>query len=158
MPKTKSIKDEAAKYLDLLEEMEDKEKDRKWIAFKRNVIMSGDKYYEKLSEAMRKIECSEDFVYEQTWRCLNWLVDESPEDINEIWDVVPEVVDREVDIYTSKLTGWLNEHNSHVYYLTEALAQSDVKDGFQLLSLAQYDAIREIWVAVITIVEHSEGE
>ena len=144
MPKTKSIKDEAAKYLDLLEETEDKEKDRKWISFKLEVI-GKDKRYQKLSEAMHKIECSEDFVYEQVWQCLNWLVDEAPGNDLLIEDAMLDMVDGRVDIYTANLTKWLNQSASHVYYLTEVLEGNDIKDGFQLLALAQYRAIEEIW-------------
>lgn len=152
MPKTKSIKDEAAKYLDLLERQEDKEKDRKWISFKLEII-GKDKRHLKLSEVMHKIECSEDFVYEQTWRCLNWLVGEAPEDIDEVEDVLLDAIDREVNIYTSDLTSWLNQSASHVYYLTEVLESNDIKDGFQLLTMAQYRAIEEIWREVIHLIE-----
>lgn len=151
MPKTKSIKDEAAKYLDLLERQEDKEKDRKWISFKLEVI-GKDKRHLKLSEAMHRIECSEDFVYEQAWRCLNWLVDEAPEDIDEAEDVLLDAIDREVDIYTSDLTSWLNQSASHVYYLTEALEEDNIKDGFQLLAFAQFRAIEEIWRGVLDLI------
>ncbi len=151
MSKTKSIKDEAAKYLNLLEEMEDKETNRKWISFKLEVI-GKDKRYLKFSEAMHKIDCSEDFVYEQTWRCLNWLVDEAPEDIDEVEDVLLDAIDREVDIYTSNLTSWLNQSASHVYYLTEVLEEDGIKDGFQLLAFAQFRAIEEIWRGVLGLV------
>lgn len=152
MPKTKSIKDEAAKYLDLLEEHEDKKKDRKWISFKLEVI-GKDKRYLKLSEIMHKIECSEDFVYKQVWRCLNWLVDEAPESDVPIEDALLDTIDGKVDIYTANLTKWLNQSPSHVYYLTEVLEDSDIKDGFQLLGLAQYRAIEEIWREVMYLVE-----
>jgi len=151
MPKTKSIKDEAAKYLDLLEEQEDKKKNRKWISFKLEVI-GEDERHRKLSDIMHKIECSEDFVYEQVWRCLNWLVDEAPESDVLIEDALLDTIDREVDIYTSNLTKWLNQSPSHVYYLTEALEENGIKDGFQLLALAQYRAIEEIWRGVLDLV------
>lgn len=151
MPKTKSIKDEAAKYLDLLERQEDKEKDRKWISFKLEII-GKDKRYQKLSEAMHKIECSEDFVYEQVWQCLNWLVDEAPGNDLLIEDALSDTIDREVDIYTANLTKWLNQSASHVYYLTEVLEGDGIKDGFQLLALAQYRAIEEIWRGVLDLI------
>ena len=149
MPKTKSIKDEAAKYLDLFEEK--KKDDKTYMVFKSEVIMQDNEYYEKISEIMRKIECSQDFVYEQTCRCLEWLVDEAPEDSDEIEDILLEVIDGEVDVYTSGLTEWLNQSNYHVYYLTDAL-ESGIKDGFQLLSLAQYHAIEEVWRGIIDLV------
>lgn len=151
MPKTKSIKDEAAKYLDLLEEQEDKKKDRKWISFKLEVI-GKDKRYSKLSEIMHRIECSEDFVYEQVWRCLNWLVDEAPGNDVLIEDALLDTIDGEVDTYTANLTKWLNQSPSHVYYLTEVLEDSDIKDGFQLLGLAQYRAIEEIWREIVSLI------
>ena len=151
--KIKSIKDEAAKYLDLFERQENKEKDRRWIAFKGDVIMSGNEHYEKLSEVMRKIECSEDFVYEQTWNCLSWLVDGVLEDPDEIEDMLLEAIDREVDIYTSDLTGWLNKSVWHVYYLGEALKLGSAEDGFQLLMRAQYCAIEEVWREIIHLIQ-----
>jgi len=151
MPKTKSIKDEAAKYLDLLEEREDKKEDRRWISFKIEVIGS-DERYKKLSKIMHEIECSEDFIYDQVWGCLNWLVDEAPESDVLIEDALLDIVDREVDTYTSHLTGWLNQSPFHVYYLTEALEGSDIKDGFQLLTMAQYRAIEEIWREIVCLI------
>jgi len=152
MPKTKSIKDEAAKYLDLLEEQEDKKKDRIWISFKLEVI-GKDERYNKLSEIMHRIECSEDFVYDQVWQCLNWLVDEAPGNDVLIEDAMIEAIDGKVDTYTSDLTGWLNQSASHVYYLTEVLENHDIKDGFQLLTMAQYRAIEEIWREVMYLIE-----
>lgn len=151
MLRTKNIKDEAAKYLDLLEEMEDKKKNRKWISFKLEVIGKNERYL-KLSEMIHRIECAEDFIYEQVWQCLNWLVDEAPGNDVLIEDALLDAIDREIDIYTSNLTEWLNQSPSHVYYLTEALEESDIKNGFQLLGFAQYRAIEEIWRGVLDLV------
>jgi len=64
-----------------------------------------------------------------------------------------ETIDIEVDVYTSNLTEWLNQSNYHVYYLTEALETNDIKDGFQLLGLAQDLAIEEVWREVIHLIQ-----
>lgn len=49
------------------------------------------------------------------------------------------IYELEADIYTSDLTGWLNDNVNNVCYLTDALDNNpDIKDGFQLLTYAQY--------------------
>lgn len=58
----------------------------------------------------------------------------------------PEI---EADIYTSDLTKWLNSRNDRVYYLSEALENSDITDGFQLLMMAQSIEREEIYYSVL---------
>jgi hypothetical protein len=43
----------------------------------------------------------------------------------------------EPSIYTADLTNWLNGSNANVYYLTEAIQNYGVTDGFEALSMAQ---------------------
>lgn len=70
-----------------------------------------------------------------------------------------EIIDGLVDVYTSDLTSWLNDSNYNVYYLTEALEEMEIKDGFKALQMAQYKAIDEIYSEVVNLLENGkEGE
>lgn len=60
----------------------------------------------------------------------------------------------EADVYTSDITEWLNSINSRVYYLTEALEDFDIKDGFQLISYAQYLEIREVYQMGLEVIKN----
>jgi hypothetical protein len=66
--------------------------------------------------------------------------DEALENLDEI----------EPSCYTSDLTAWLNSNNSYVYYLTQALEESGIKDGFQLLTYAQSIWLREMTEAIVS--------
>jgi len=74
-------------------------------------------------------------------------------------DHIIEHVDSCVDCYTSGLTEWLNSNNRRVYYLTEALDEFDPKDGFQngfqVLSMAQYKEISEVYYSVYKVLENN---
>ena len=65
-------------------------------------------------------------------------------------DNINEKIDGTTDIYTSNLTAWLNHNNSNVYYLTEALEEQEIKDGFNLLQIAQYKAIEESYYSFLS--------
>lgn len=67
-------------------------------------------------------------------------------------DLIYEWIDSEVDPYTSGLTEWLNSHNENVYYLTQALEEQEIKDGFQALQVAQYKAIDEVFNSALRIL------
>ena len=58
----------------------------------------------------------------------------------------PEI---EADIYTSDLTAWLNSRNDRVYYLTKALEEYEIKDGFQALQAAQIIEKEEVYWSVL---------
>ena len=92
----------------------------------------------------------DNFIYQTFLRLL-----ESIEDFGEIEDyedVRHEIVDGLVDPYTSNLTKWLNDSNLNVHYLTEAMEEG-AEDGFQLLMVAQYKAIDEIYSSVVSLLE-----
>jgi len=84
----------------------------------------------------------DDDVYERIEDIIDTLSD-IDDDASE--DEIQERIDGiEPDVYTSDLTEWLNARNDNVYYLTEALEEMEIKDGFQLLAYAQSIYIREI--------------
>jgi len=62
-----------------------------------------------------------------------------------------ELIEGLVDVYTSDLTAWLHDHNSNVHYLKEAL-ENEPEDEFQLLGMAQYIAIEEIYNEVVDLL------
>lgn len=59
----------------------------------------------------------------------------------------PEI---EADTYTSELTKWLHSRNDRVYYLTEALEEYEINDGFQALYLAQLCERGEVYDSVLS--------
>jgi hypothetical protein len=65
-------------------------------------------------------------------------------------DAIAEI---EPDAYTAGLTAWLNARVDHVYYLTEVLEESDIKDGFQLLAAAQQKQLHEVGYALVSALE-----
>ena len=83
-----------------------------------------------------------------TYRFIEMAVDAIADCENED-EIEERIFEIEPDIYTSDLTAWLNERNDHVYYLTEALEEMDIKDGFALLSAAQAIQIREVAFSVL---------
>jgi len=67
------------------------------------------------------------------------------------------IYETEADVYTSDLTSWLNADNRNVYYLTEALEEYELKEGFQVLSIAQKLYIEEIGNGLLNgIIKHLE--
>jgi len=64
----------------------------------------------------------------------------------------------ESDVYTSDLTSWLNSRNDRTYYLTEAIEEYGVKDGFDALSLAQYQEKSEVFWSVKNSLENTVEE
>ena len=77
------------------------------------------------------------------------------EDRDQAIDALSEI---EPDCYTSDLTSWLNSNSRNVYYLTEALEEMEIRDGFQALSYAQSRYIDEIGYAIIDGIDELIGE
>lgn len=74
--------------------------------------------------------------------------------IEELEDNRGEIVDGLVDVYTSDLTAWLNESPANVYYITESQEENGATtDGFQILAMAQYKAIDEVFGSVVELLE-----
>jgi hypothetical protein len=59
----------------------------------------------------------------------------------------PEI---EADTYTSELTKWLHSRNDRVHYLTEALEEYEIKDGFRALRVAQLCEREEVYYSVLS--------
>jgi len=68
-------------------------------------------------------------------------------------DIDSAIDNIEADPYTAGLTHWLASDINRVYYLTEAIEQYEPKDGFQVLTLAQYDEKREVYSSVQNSLE-----
>ena len=93
-----------------------------------------DTTYRFLSDAL-------DLIYE--------LDDKATED-----DIREAIFERiEADVYTSDLTAWLGARNDHVYYLTEALEESGITDGFQALMYAQKKHKEEVAFDLVSELE-----
>jgi len=87
-----------------------------------------------------------DSIYEVVNEVAAELADSNPDtDLDELREVIAEI---EPDVYTSDLTSWLNETPYNVYYLDEALKEG-IKDGFDLLSRAQYLFKQEVANALL---------
>jgi hypothetical protein len=71
----------------------------------------------------------------------------------------PEI---EADTYTSELTKWLHSRNDRVHYLTEALEEYEIKDGFWALQEAQLREREEVYYSVLSSLRElcgaQEGE
>lgn len=137
-------------------EVKTRETGEKFVCFKPEVIEKNTEEYRKLSEVIwgLKKNLGEDFVYWEVYNCLSEIIDLAPETEEGLEDILENI---EPDVYTSDLTEWLNEHNGHVFYLTEALETYEIKDGFELLAVAQELAKREVWTEVIELIR-SEAE
>jgi hypothetical protein len=91
-----------------------------------------------------------DFDYSIYFRVLDSLKDY--DDDTEVEDIEGELINGLIDAYTADLTDWLASSDDNVYYLTKALEEYEEKDGFRLLALAQFEAIREIYDVVINFL------
>jgi len=87
----------------------------------------------------------DDFRYKTIYDLLGVTGDLESIMSEDLEDISHELVDGQVDVYTSDLTKWLNSRDDRVYYLTEAIEEYDLKDGFKALMTAQYMEIEEIF-------------
>lgn len=93
-----------------------------------------------------------DFVYRTYHDLLGSISDYSIETMDDLEEHRSEIVDSQVDCYTSGLTEWLNESNYNVEYLGEAVSNG-ATEGFDILAQAQYCAIDEIMSEIISLLE-----
>lgn len=85
-----------------------------------------------------------DDIYEVIVEALERIAESEDED--SAIDLIAEI---EADVYTSNLTAWLNSNNYNVYYLTEAIEELELTDGFKVLAGAQYQWKQEIANSVL---------
>jgi len=71
-------------------------------------------------------------------------------DIDELRHAIAEI---EPDVFTHDLTAWLHDDVNNVSYLTGALEEGGIKDGFDLLSRAQYLFKQEIANSLLEALE-----
>jgi len=86
----------------------------------------------------------DDYRYRFIEDALQYISDQD-EDADDL--DCPEI---EADSYTSELTKWLHSRNDRVYYLTEALEEYEINDGFQALYLAQLCERGEVYDSVLS--------
>jgi hypothetical protein len=99
-------------------------------------------------------KAGDDYTYQWVWTALEIISNANNED--EIQELFNE---QEADIYISDLTRWLHSRCDRVYYLTQALEELEVKDGFQVLSMAQYCEMQEVFQDVLNqLINIKDGE
>jgi GTPase involved in cell partitioning and DNA repair len=110
--------------------------------------------YEALMDELREINMDLQSKMEFSRDTLEYIIDNQIEEIDDdnMEEIVSDIAENSVYIYTSDLTEWLNRHEYNTYYLDEAL-QQEPEDGFKLLQYAQYMAITDIARAVIRALQ-----
>jgi len=117
---------------------------------KKSIAVFTDNASEDLKDSVRKAHgdrLPSDWVFDKYHSILDAMTQ-----YDDIEDARSEIVDGLVDVYTSDLTEWLNSNNNNVYYLTEAIDQYEIKDGFRVLATAQSLAIDEIYGEVLNLL------
>lgn len=76
------------------------------------------------------------------------LEDEKIKDIEEFKELCQEI-ETEADIYTEDLIEWLHEDNENINYLTDAITEFNITDGFNALATAQALYKQEILACLI---------
>lgn len=133
----------------MLNDFEQKERQdgSKFYAIKDSSALK-EKYQEICHEAHGDM-MPDDFKYAFIVEALEQIADMT-EDCEPI-DCLYEI---EADCYTSDLTKWLNSSNSRVYYLTEALEEYGIKDGFKALTAAQQKEKLEVALSILNSLEN----
>lgn len=113
---------------------------------------------EELRESVYKAHgdrLPDDWIYDKYHSILESFSQYDINDIDDIDEARAEIVDGLVDVYTHDLTGWLHSHNSNMYYLGEAREEfGQAENGFNLLMMAQYRAIDEIFGEVVDLLNN----
>lgn len=135
-----TIQEKAQKYVDQFEVIKIQDTDNTRAILK-------DSADEKLKNAVREAHgdrMPNDFVFSTFLSLLEKITDYNTDSMDFFDETRNEIVDSLVDVYTSQLTAWLHEDVNNVYYLETAIANG-ATDGFNLLSMAQFAAIDEIF-------------
>lgn len=101
----------------------------------------------------------DDWIYQKYFFILDALRGYDIEGMDDIDEQRAEIVDGLVDVYTTNLTAWLASHNGNIEYMIEAQEELGKEDnriyGAELLMLAQYKAIDEIYSEVASYIEEA---
>lgn len=130
--------------------------------FKSNKRDNGETYVylsddrpEELQESVREAHgerLPNDFTYGSYADLLQKVTEYEVNTIDDLEDVRHEIVDGYVDIYTSDLTKWLHDDIHNVEYLNDVMENYEPKDGYQLLSMAQYQAYDNIMTCIVDLL------
>ncbi|MCD6436223.1 MAG: hypothetical protein J7L15_07525 [Clostridiales bacterium] len=145
----KELKQKIKDYLNLFEWNSEKE----IYHFKKECFKRGTKENELYNDMSKiiwdlKEYMSEDTAYYGVVSALSYLDRELTEDLTLDREDITQEIDSIVDVYTGRLTEWLNESINHEYYLTEAIKEG-ATEGFKALMLAQFKAYEEAFYKVI---------
>jgi hypothetical protein len=140
-----SYADKAQRYLDVLKLDQRHDKD---IVICMDM---GSREYKELSEVLHKMEMSMGSVWMFAWEALHNIVDSDPQTREGLEDDLLDNI--EADIYTADLISWLAESLEHTYYVDDILkSYPDMGDIAKVLTYAQYDAKKEVFMAVVRAV------
>lgn len=146
----KSIQKQAEKFSNMFEYIT--EEKAKEIKIRANIYLLKDEHAnnEELKDLIRKAhgdKLPDDYCYEFIVEALDKIA-ECQEGARE-YDIIDAIYEIEADVYTSNLTSWLNSRADRVRYLTEALEECEIKDGFQALAVAQQKEKQEVALSVL---------
>jgi len=150
------MKTKIENYLKMFEIKEVERNNQATLREKKSIVVFADDASEDLKDSVRKAHgdrLPSDWVFEKYYYILDAMLQYIADDTQTIIDDAKyEIVDGLVDVYTGDLTEWLNSNNNNVYYLTEAIDQYEIKDGFRALATAQSLAIDEIYGEVMNLL------
>lgn len=107
----------------------------------QTTFVTFDDKYQDIVIACHNEMWADDYKYTFIDDALYIITESELDNYDEIQERLYEI---EADCYTSDLTEWLSSDNRRVYYLTTALEDFGIKDGFQALSTAQYLEKKEV--------------
>ena len=160
------ITDKAKKYLTYLVETDRAGKKIILLNDEFQTLLGNSHEYENLKSSIRDAHGNQfpsDWIYVTFYELLDAISGYDIETIEELEELRGEIVDNQVDIYTTDLTKWLSGSLENVEYLTHALEQITIDrpktfevDGAKTLSLAQYIAIDDVMTEVINLLSEND--
>ena len=151
--KFKDPRGAASKMQELFEYHEATEERDAFYAFKRNVINGSDPMYEELSEQMHQYQMDEDSIYSWTVEALNVIYTDGDHlSEEEIDDLLYSQAYEGVDVYTGRLTSWVDANLNNPGYVSEAMEQQHYTDFDSAVRAGQGIARREVFVGTLSAV------
>uniref|UniRef100_A0A6M3L8T5 Uncharacterized protein n=1 Tax=viral metagenome TaxID=1070528 RepID=A0A6M3L8T5_9ZZZZ len=128
---------------------------RSWYAFKLDVISSNNHYYQELSDVMRDLNLSQNFVYKMVISCLNSVIEANGnlETINENLNDYTEE-----DTYNYELIEWFGENVFHICYCDDALTEHESTNIIAIIGNGQRIAKQDVFLAVMQLIEDLNKE